>query len=93
MTAAVIGCKTSRPSLIIKEKIGEEVEIFLICEQTIITQVTGLEAPIALLAAYYAFNMQYPKGLQSFCTLLEVMLCGVKPGKVPNVSSALIGLQ
>ena len=94
LTAAVTGCTMSHPSLIVKEKIGDEVEVFLICEQMIVTQVTGLEAPIVLLAAYYAFNMQYPKGLQSFCTLLEVMLCGIKPGKVPNVvSNALIGLQ
>ena len=33
---------------------------------------------MVLLAAYYSYNMQYPKGLSSFFTLLEVKLCGMK---------------
>lgn len=94
LTTAAAGSSHSHPSLIVKEKLRDEVQIFLVCEQSIITEVSWLEAPIILLSAYYSFNMQSLKGLQSFCTLLEILLCGLKPHKVPNiVSNILIGLK
>ena len=95
LTAAVSGFSLPHPSLIVREiPGGEDVEIFLVCEQVIISKIAGMEAPLVLLAAYYSYNMHYPKGLNSFFTLLEVKLCGIKPRKVPNVvSNALIGLQ
>ena len=94
LTAAVSGSSQSHPFLIVKEMPGEKVEVFLVCEQVIISEIAGIEAPLALLAAYYSYNMQYPRGLSSFFTLLEVKLCGIKPHKVPSaVSNALIGLQ
>ena len=93
LTAAVSGSSLSHPSLIVKEIPGEKVQVFLVCEQVIISEIAGMEAPLVLVAAYYSYNMQYPKGLSSF-TLLEVKLCGIKPRKVPSaVSNALIGLQ
>lgn len=94
LTAAVSGSSQSHPSIIVKEMPGEKVEVFLVCEQVIISEIAGMEAPLLLLAAYYSYNMQYPKGLSSFFTLLEVKLCGMKPRKVPSaVSNALIALQ
>ena len=95
LTAAVAGSQSlSHPCVLVKELPGEKIEVYLVCEQVIISQIAGIEAPLLLLAAYYCYNMQYPKGLSSFFTLLEVKLCGIKPSKVPNsVSNALIGLQ
>ena len=94
LTSAVSGSSLDHPSIVVKELPGEKVEVFLVCEQVIITEIAGMEAPMLLLAAYYSFNMHYPKGLSSFFTLLEVKLCGNKPRKVPQaVSNALIGLQ
>ena len=89
------GSSTRHPSLVVKELPGgEDAEVFIVCEQVFISNIPGMEAPFGLLAAYYSYNMQYPKGLNSFFTLLEVKLCGMKPHKVPNaVSNALIGLQ
>ena len=89
------GSSIRHPSLVVKELPGgEDVDVFIMCEQVIICKIQGMEAPFGLLAAYYSFNMQYPKGLNSFFTLLEVKLCGIRPHKVPNVvSNALIGLQ
>ena len=49
------------PSLMVKEIPGE-LEVFLVCEHQVLTKVTGMEAPLVLLAAYYAYNMSYPKG-------------------------------
>ena len=94
LTAAVSGSSKYHPSLIIKEFPGEKIKVFLVCEQVIISAITGMESPLALLAAYYSFNMHYPKGLNSFFTLLEVKLLRITPCKVPySVSNALIVLQ
>ena len=88
------GSSQSHLSLIVKEMPGGKVEVCLMCEQVIISEIAGIEAPLVLLAAYYSYSMQYPRGLSSFYTLLEVKLCGIKPHEVPSaVSNALIGLQ
>ena len=56
------------PFIIVKERMDKSMqEVFLAVEKTLITEVTGLEAPCALLAAFYTFNMQYiQKGLSPF---------------------------
>ena len=82
------------PSLLVKDFTHSSIEVFIVAENTIVTQVCGLEAPTALLSAYYAFNMHYPKGSTCVCTLLEILLCGLKPAKVPQIiSNNLIGLN
>ena len=91
-TAAVNASVHDHPPLIVKKKIGDEMEVFLVCEQSLVTQVEGLEAPIILLAAGYAFNMEYPKGLQSSCNLLEIPLLGLKPKKVPSIVSNTLAM-
>ena len=52
VTAAASGCENRHPSLIVKEKEVDAPEVFLVCEKRIITQVNGLDAPIAVLAAF-----------------------------------------
>jgi len=93
--SAANNCPNSHPSLIVKEKMGDSIEIALVSEKQIIAHdINGLKAPVLLLAAFYAFNMSYPKGLSSLCMLLEILLCKQRPRSPPNsVSNALIGLQ
>ena len=62
------------PTLVVKEQLSGDVEVFICCENSILTKVTGVEAPIFLLAAYYSFNIQYPKGLTSLFSLLALHL-------------------
>ena len=67
------------PSLLVKE-----------IHKQLITKIPGLECPLVLSGAYYAFNMAYPKGLSSLFT----MLCGQHPEKLPKAASdAVIALQ
>ena len=54
LTAAMSGSSLSHPSLIVKEMHGENVKVFLVCEQVIISEIAGMEAPLVLLAAYYS---------------------------------------
>ena len=90
MAAAASALSVVHPSLIVKEKLDRQVEVFLACEKTLITDVKGLEAPYILLAAFYAFNMVYPKGTTSFYTLLEILLLGMKPKKIPSIVSKIL---
>ena len=46
------------PSLLVKE-----------IHKQLITEIPGLECPLVLSGAYYAFNMAYPKGLSSLFTI------------------------
>ena len=84
------GSEQNYPSLLAKELPVGEVEVFLVCEQQVITKVTGIEAPMALLAAYYSYNMSYPKGTNSFFTFLEIKLCDLKIDRIPVVVSNLV---
>ena len=52
----------SGPTVIVKERLDGDVEC----------AVPGVEAPLVMLSAYYALNMEYPAGLknlldQDFC--------------------------
>ena len=53
--------------------------MFLVAEKKIIcTIVKFVEAPIALLAAYYVYNMSYPLGLHTFYIYLEYIILDKK---------------
>ena len=81
------------PTLLVKEVPGA-VEVFLVCEDHVLTGCTGMEAPIVLLAAYYFFNVSYPKGTVSFFTALEIKLCDQLKRKFPaTVSNFIMGLK
>lgn len=57
LTAAVNGSSQSHPSLIVKEMPGEKVEVFQVCEQVTISEISGMEAPLLLLATYSSYNI------------------------------------
>lgn len=48
-------------------------QIFLITDNEVITEITTIPPPLALLAAYYTYNIQYPKGCLNFYSLIEVL--------------------
>ena len=77
LTAVVSGSSLTHPSLIVREiPGGEDVQVFLVCQQVNVSKIAGMEAPLVLLAAYYSYDMQYPKGLNPIFTLLQVKPCG-----------------
>ena len=89
-TAAAADSAQVAPTLVIKHHVSGDSEVFLVCEKSVITKVPGVEVPIVLRAAYYAYNMQYPSGLKNFYTLLELELCGITPKTLPrNVERVL----
>ena len=54
-------------------------QIFLITDNEVITEITMIPPPLALLSAYYSFNIQYPKGCINFYSLMEVLF--IKKGR------------
>lgn len=63
----------------------------LVVEKQIIFSIPKPEfIPIALLAAYYVFDMEYIKGSINVFTTLEIMLLDKVPAKVPNKVGILL---
>ena len=51
-------------SILVKKAIdGSVKEVFLICEGQVLCKISPELSPLYVLAAFYAFNMKYPKGL------------------------------
>ena len=48
------------------------------------------EAAVALLGAYYVFNIKYEKSFELVGTFLEIVLLDVVPRKVPSKVSVLL---
>ena len=59
------------PMIIIIGEYRNPIQAFLVCEKTIICEITTQELPIYLLASYYIFNMCYPKGCNNFYAFIE----------------------
>ena len=58
-------------------------QMFLTAEKKLICTIDKcVVAPIALVAAYYVYNMSYPLGLNTFYALLEYVILDKKPKKM-----------
>lgn len=79
------------PTIMVKQQLGDVGgEAFLVSEREVICKVPVGEIPLYLLSAFYSFNMQYPRGLTSLYTLLEILLFNIRPKKVPQIVSGLL---
>ena len=84
-------CKVQLPTPTLLVQGGTAVT--LVVERQILCSVPSKEVPLALLAAYYSFNMEYPKGIKKCLTTLEILLLDLVPSKVdPKVSALLSAL-
>ena len=59
--------------------IRESGQIFLAVDKVPIMELVSSEAPLALLASQYIFNICYPVGLESVNTFLEYIYMDRKP--------------
>lgn len=91
--AAIAESTELAPSLLVKRNFdGSIKEVFLICERQVLCKITPELSPLYLLAAFYAFNMKYPKGLHSLYTLFQIILLNSRPKKVPAIVSKVLTL-
>lgn len=55
--------------------IGEEtVEAYLVVDKHIIDKFSIIDIPFALMAAFFVYNICYPKGCNNFYTFLEIVV-------------------
>ncbi len=71
LTADIAKATDAVPNIIIQEQLGEFKEVYLAIEKQIFWKVAPEMLPFALQAAYYCFDISYPKGLCSFFSFLE----------------------
>ena len=91
ISAATSEIDEAAPTLIVKENFeGQVSEVFLVSEKVMLCKIDPQKSPLYLFAAFYAFNMQYPKGLVSLYTFLEIFLFNKRPKKVPSIVSSIL---
>lgn len=73
--------------------LSEVSQAFLVTDKRIVTEIDFQDIPLILLAAYFGYNICYPKGCVNFFVFLEVMLLKIKTTKasitVHNLLSSL----
>ena len=86
-TAAQVQLPT--PTLLVQGTVAVQ----LVVERQVLCSVPIKEAPLALLAAYYAFNIEYPRGIKKCLATLEILILDIVPSKVdPKISALLSAL-
>lgn len=63
--------------------VQEDNDIFLIVDKNIVDKVEPQDIPFALMAAFYVFNIHYPKGCHVLYAFLEVLALTFTPEKAP----------
>lgn len=62
--------------------IGKDMlQAYLVVDNHIVDEVPITDLPLALMAAYFVFNICYPKGCNNFYSFLEVVVLGYSPEK------------
>ena len=75
-------CPNKHPYILVIGTIKSPEQLFLIADKTVVREVEMNSVLTNLLAAYYVFNVCYPRGLVNVFTFLEVFLLHLNPKKV-----------
>ena len=65
-------------------------DVFLVAEKQKLCKIKANESPLSLLSAYYSYNMNYPKGLESLYGFLEYAILNKKPSKISSCLSVFL---
>ena len=71
--------------------VGEDnLQAYLVVDSHVIDEVPIDDLPFALMAAYFVFNICYPKGCNNFYSFLEILVLNYSPEKAsPSVKHLL----
>lgn len=78
------------PTLLVVGHLNAIKEVFLVAEKQILCNIKTIESPLSLLSAFYSYNMNYPKGLESLYGFLEYAILDKKPHKMSSCLSVFI---
>lgn len=84
-------CPNKHPYILVIGTIKSPEQLFLIADKTVVREVEVNSVLTNLLAAYYMFNVCYPRGLVNLFTFLEVFLLHLNPKKVAPCVKLLNG--
>ena len=86
------GVPCPQPCLLVKG--GQMEDIFLVIEKKVICKLPASAAPLALLSAFYCFNLHYTPGCNNLYSFFEVMFFGKKrPAKKTRLAYVLAQLS
>lgn len=81
---------TAQPCVVVRGSLQEPKDAFLVIEKRVFCKISLAEIPLALLAAFFSFNMHYPQGCTNFYTFFECFFMGKKtPNKKTRLASIL----
>lgn len=69
---------TAQPCIVVRGSLECIMDAFLVVEKKILTKVPAKELPLALLSAFYTFNMHYPQGCTNLYSFLECFFMSKK---------------
>ena len=86
---------TSQPCAVVAIKdLSDVKDAFLVIEKKVICRIPHTDLPLALLAAFYAFNMHYPEGCNNIYSFFEAALLGKRhPGRKTRLAAVLATLS
>ena len=86
VTDIVSGKKQPEPYILVVGEMEQVQQVFLVTDNDIVTEIELSNVPLCLLAAYFVFNIQYPKGCKNVYTFLEVFFMG---SPMENISASV----
>ena len=76
---------TAQPCVVVRGSLEDMKDAFLVVENKVLCKIPLGEVALALISAFYVFNMHYPHGCYNFYTFIECMFMGKKtPSKKKN---------
>ena len=85
---------TAQSCIVVRGLLNCIVDAFLVVEKRVLCKATVKELPLALLSAFYAFNMHYPQGCTNLYSFFECFFMGKKTSnKKTRLSSFIARLE
>lgn len=70
---------TAQPCIVVRGSLECIMDAFQVVEKKILAEVPAKELPLALLSAFYTFNMHYPQGCTNLYSFWNVFLWANRP--------------
>ena len=88
--AAAKGVSVAQPCILVKGRLSSPQKAYLVVEKNILCEIIPKEAVVALMSAFYAFNMQYTPGCSNLYSFFERVFFDMHlSGKKQRVGSVL----
>ena len=72
VTKVAEGNKQLEPYVLVVGDVQSPTQTFLVTDQRVVTEIDIDDVPLTLMAAYFAFNICYPKGCNNFFMFMEI---------------------